>query len=91
MLGLGDRVDNGNNLSCKSLSFHIFSMLVPFSFHSFSSLYLLIIHNLSLIRLSEFFLWNFNFHMHFILAGHKTKLIPFFKNFCIFTSSPPSL
>ena len=69
MLGLGNRVDNGKNLSCKSPSFHIFSVLVPSSFHSFSSLYLLILHNLSLIHLSEFFLWNFNFHMHFIQAG----------------------
>ena len=69
MLGLGNRVDNGKNLSCKSPSFHIFSVLVPFSFHPFSSLYLLILHNLSLIHLSEFFLWNFNFHMHFIQSG----------------------
>ena len=69
MLGLGDRVDNGKILSCKSPSFHIFSVLVPFIFHYFPSLYLLILHNLSLIHLSEFFLWNFNFHMHFIQAG----------------------
>ena len=68
MLGLGNRVDNGKDLSCKSPSFHIFSVLVPFRFHSFS-LYLLILHNLSLVHLSEFFLWNFNFHMHFIEAG----------------------
>ena len=74
MLGLGYRVDNGKILNCKSPSFHIFSVLVPFSFHSFSSLYLLILHHLSLIHLSEFFLWNFNFHMHFIQAG------PFFLN-----------
>ena len=69
MLGLGYRVDNEKNLSCKSPSFHIFFVLVPFSFHSFSSLYLIILHNLSLIHLSEFFLWNFNFHMHFIQVG----------------------
>ena len=69
MLGLGNRVDNGKNLSCKSPSFHIFSVLIPFSFHSFFFLYLLILHNLSLIHLSEFFLWNFNFHMHFIQEG----------------------
>ena len=69
MLGLGNRVDNGKILSCKSPSFHIFSVLVPFIFHPFSSLYLLILHNLSLIHLSEFFLWNFNFHMHFIQSG----------------------
>ena len=69
MLGLGNRVDDGKILSCKSPSFHIFSMLVPFSFHSFSSLYSLILHNLSLIHLSEFLLWNFYFHMHFIQAG----------------------
>ena len=78
MLGLGNRVDNGKKLSCKSPSFHIFSMLVPFSIHSFSSLYLLILHNLSLIHLSEFFLWNFNFHMHFIQAG------PLFLNSFVF-------
>ena len=69
MLGLGDRVDNGKNLSCKSPTLHIFFVLIPFSFHSFSSLYLLILQNLSLINLSEFFLWNFNFHIHFIQAG----------------------
>ena len=78
MLGLGNKVDNGKNLSCKSPSFHIFFVLVPFSFHSFSSLYLLILHNLSLIHLSEFFLWNFNFHMHFIQAG------PLFLNSFVF-------
>ena len=66
MLGLGNWVDNGENLSCKSPSFHFFSILVAFNFHPFSSLYLLILLNLGLILLFEFFLWNFNFHMHFI-------------------------
>ena len=69
MLGLGNWVDNGKNLSCKSPSFHFFSVLVAFNFHPFSSLYLLILLNLGLILLFEFFLWNFNFHMHFIQAS----------------------
>ena len=69
MLGLGNWVDNGKKFSCKSPSFHLFSVLVAFSFHLFSSLYLLILHNLSLIHLFEFFLWNFNFHMYFIQVG----------------------
>ena len=66
MLGLGNWVDNGKILSCKSPTFHIFSVLVAFNFHHFSSLYLLILLNLGLIHLFEFFLWNFNFHMYFI-------------------------
>ena len=69
MLGLGNWVDNGKNLSCKSPSFHIFFVLVAFIFHPFSSLYLLILLILGLIHLLEFFLWNFNFHMHFIQAS----------------------
>ena len=63
---IGNRVDNGKNLSCKSPSFHFFSVLAAFNFHHFSSLYLLILLNLGLILLFEFFLWNFNFHMQFI-------------------------
>ena len=63
---IGNRVDNGKNLSCKSPSFHFFSVLAAFNFHNFSSLYLLILLNLGLILLFEFFLWNFNFHMQFI-------------------------
>ena len=66
MSGLGNWVDNGKNLSCKSPSFYFFSVLVAYNFHPFSSLYLLILLNLGLILLFEFFLWNFNFHMHFI-------------------------
>ena len=69
MLGLGNWVDNGKNLSCNSPSFHIFSILVAFNFHPFSSLYFFILLNLGLILLFEFFLWNFNFHMHFIQAS----------------------
>ena len=78
MLGLGNWVDNGKNFSCKSPSFHIFSVLVAFSFHHFSSLYLLILYNLSLIHLFEFFLWNFNFHMYFIQAGSFVLELFFF-------------
>ena len=55
MLGLGNLVDNGKNFSCKSPSFHLFSVLVAFSFHPFFSLYLLILHNLSLIHLLNSF------------------------------------
>ena len=51
MLGLGNRVDNGKNLSCKSPSFHFFFVLVAFNFHPFSSLYLLILLNLGPILL----------------------------------------
>ena len=69
MLGLGNWVDTGKNLSCKAPSFHFFSVLVAFNFRHFSSLYLLILLNLSLILLFELFLWNFNFHMHFIQAS----------------------
>ena len=69
MLGLCNWVDNGKILSCKSPSFHFFSVLVAFNFHHFSSLYLLILLNLGPILLFEFFLWNFNFHMHFIQAS----------------------
>ena len=50
MLGLGNWVDNGKNLSCKSPSFHLFSVLVAFNFNHFSSLYLLILLNLGLIH-----------------------------------------
>ena len=78
MLGLGNWVDNGKNFSCKSPSFHLFSVLVAFSFHPFSSLYLLILHNLSLIHLFELFLWNFNFHMYFIQAGSFVLELFFF-------------
>ena len=69
MLGLGNWVDNEKNLSFKSPNFHFFSVLVAFNFHHFSSLYLLILLNLGLILLFEFFLWDFNFHMHFIQAS----------------------
>ena len=60
MLGLGNWVDNGKILSFKSPSFHLFSLLIAFSFHPFSSLYLLILLNIGLINLFEFFLWNLN-------------------------------
>ena len=69
MLVLGNWVDNGKNLSCKSPSFHLFFALVAFSFHHFSSLYLLILLNFWPDSFFEFFLWNFNFHMHFIQAN----------------------
>ena len=52
------------NFKLQITQFPHFSVLIPFSFHS-----LLILHNLSQIHLSEFFLWNFNFHVHFIQAG----------------------
>ena len=55
MLGLGNLVGNGKNLSCKSPSFHFFSVLVAFNFHPFSSLYLLILLNLGLILLLNSF------------------------------------
>ena len=61
MLGLGNWVDNGKKLSCLSPSFHLYFVLVVFSFHPFASLYLLILLNLGLIHLFEFFLWNFKF------------------------------
>ena len=70
MLGLGNWVDNGKNLSCKLPSFHFFSILVAFNFHHFSSLFLQILLNLGLIRLHvEFFLGNFKFHMYFVQAS----------------------
>ena len=69
MLGLGNWVDNGKNLSCKAPSCNLYFVLVVFSFHPFASLYLLILLNLCLIHLFEFFLWNFDFHMHFIQAN----------------------
>ena len=70
MLRLGNWVDNGKNVSCKSPNFNLFFVLVAFSFHPFSSLFLLILFNLGLIHLHvEFFLGNFNFHMHFIQAS----------------------
>ena len=68
MLGLGNWVDNGKILGFKSPSFHLFSLLIAFSFHSFSSLYLLILLNLGLVHLFEFFLRNFEFYLHFIQA-----------------------
>ena len=60
MLGLGNWVDNGKILSCKSPSFHFFFVLVAFNFHPFSSLYLLILLNLGLILLFGFLLLNVN-------------------------------
>ena len=69
MLGLGNLVDNGKNLSCKSPNFHFFFVLIAFSFHPFASLYLLILLNLGLINLFEVFLWHFDFHFHFIQAS----------------------
>ena len=45
----------GKNLSCKSPIFHLYFVLVVFSFHPFASLYLLILLNLGLIHLFNFF------------------------------------
>ena len=68
MLGLGNWVDNGKILGCKLPSFHLVSTLLPPTFTLFLPFSFLILLNLSLIHLFEFFLWNFNFHMYLIQA-----------------------
>ena len=78
MLGLGNLVDNGKNLSCKSPSFHFFFVLIAFRFHHFSSLFLLILLNIGPIPVFEVFLWHFDFHLHFIQASSLV-----FELFCL--------
>ena len=79
MLGLGNWVDNGKNLSSKSPSFHFFFVLITLSFHPFSSLFLLILLNLDLIHLFEVFLWHFDFHLHFIQASSLALKLFYFR------------
>ena len=68
MLGLGNWVDNENNLGCKVPSFHYVSKLLPPTFILFLLCSFFILLNLSLTHLFEFFFWNFNLHMYLIQA-----------------------
>ena len=65
----------GKNLSCKSPSFHLYFVLVVFSFHPFNSLYLLILLNLGLIHLFEFFFYGILISIYTLF-----RLVPLFLN-----------